>query len=196
MEEGPAWMDACIAKGRVTRIVQTHSPRSSPRDTLPSPVRSVKTSASRERSRRAMAENSRPNQSPLAKLGLIPVRWTIRPLLELDLTTRRRNRAESCCPPAIIVRYGQETKELTIEELRCGEPTGRRIMNRIRENIVFDVMLSLVLVGCASTPPARAQARASATAILNPESGTDRFLCAGASNRRRRSAVLGWPSRN
>jgi len=61
---------------------------------------------------------------------------------------------------------------------------------------VFDVMLSLVLVGCASTPPARAQARASATAILNPESGTDRFLCAGASNRRRRSAVLGWPSRN
>jgi hypothetical protein len=48
-------MDACIAKGRVTRIVQTHSPRSSPRDTLPSPVRSVKTSASRERSRRAMA---------------------------------------------------------------------------------------------------------------------------------------------
>src|SRR5207302_2090439 len=60
-------------------------------------------------------ENSRPNQSPLAKLGLIPVRWTIRPLLELDLTTRRRNRAESCCPPAIIVRYGQETKELTIE---------------------------------------------------------------------------------
>jgi len=45
-------------------------------------------------------ENSRPNQSPLAKLGLIPVRWTIRPLLELDLTTRRRNRAESCCPPA------------------------------------------------------------------------------------------------
>ena len=38
-------------------------------------------------------------------------------------------------------------------------------MNRIRENIVFDVMLSLVLVGYASTPPARAQAPASATAI-------------------------------
>jgi hypothetical protein len=61
----------------------------------------------------------------------------------------------------------KKTKELTVEELRCGEPTGRRIMNRIRENIVFDVMLSPVLVGYASPPPARAQARASATAILN-----------------------------
>ena len=38
-------------------------------------------------------------------------------------------------------------------------------MNRTRGNTVFDVMLSLLLVGYASTPPARAQAPASATAI-------------------------------
>lgn len=73
----------------------------------------------------------------------------------------------------------KKTKELTAEMAkipgssltfwtdagaRWGEPIVTRIMNRIRGNIVFDVMLSLVLVGYAS-PPARAQAPASATVI-------------------------------
>ncbi len=75
-------------------------------------------------------------------------------------------------------------------------------MNRITANVVFDVVLSLVLLACASTPPARAQTPASATAIAkspNPEliglltkelSVTPEQATGGA------GALLGWPSRN
>ena len=69
----------------------------------------------------------------------------------------------------------------TDREARWGEPAGSRIMKRISGNIVFDVMLSLVLVGYASTPPARAQAPASATAHREiAESGIGRFAHPGS----------------